>query len=54
MKKTRKIYKLNRIEKAILHLADLLEDPMHDQYKVRLMIMDILGLELTPPHEDKK
>lgn len=45
-KKKRKIIKLNRIEKAILFLAEYMEDPMHDQYKIRAMTLDILGLEL--------
>lgn len=38
--------KPSREEEAIMALADYLEDPMHDQYKVKEHIMDILGLEM--------
>ena len=37
--------KLNKIERAILLLAEYLENPQHDQFKVRQHILEMLGLE---------
>lgn len=44
-KRKRKLVKLNKIEKAILFLAEYMEDPNHDQYRIKTMVLDILGLE---------
>lgn len=43
-------YKPTRIEEAILALAEYLEDPNHDNYKVSEDIANILGIEFI---EDK-
>jgi len=43
--KKRKIAKLNRIERALLLIADYLEDPNHCDYKAREHVMSILGYE---------
>lgn len=48
MKKKRKFHKLTRIEKSLILLADYMEDPTHDRYQMKKMILDILGLELLP------
>lgn len=45
MEKKQKIKKITPIEEAILCLADYLENPNHDEYKVREHIMWILGIE---------
>lgn len=34
-----------RIEKAIIWLADACEDPMHDQYLLKTKVLDMLSLE---------
>lgn len=35
------------VEMAIITLASYLEDPVHDDYKVKEHILEILGLENT-------
>lgn len=47
-KKKLKTVKLSKIERAILLLADYMEDPMHDEYKIKMQVLDILGYEFTP------
>lgn len=43
-----KLIELSKVEKALIYLADMLEDPMHDQYKVRQKVEEILEVELVP------
>ena len=45
--------KLSRIENAILYLARLMEDPMHDQYKVTTGVLELLGYEPLIPKRRK-
>jgi len=47
-------YKPTRQEEAILELADYLENPNHDQYKIKKHIADILGITFTQPHNHKQ
>lgn len=39
---------LTKVQKAILLLANYMEDPMHHDYRVQNHVLDILGLELVP------
>ena len=49
MKQTsKKVRKLNRYEKALLTLAELVEMNPFCGYKVQLEVADILGLTLLP------
>ena len=54
IKKKRKVAKLNRIEKAFLYIAGMMEDPVHDQYMIKAHILDILGLEEVKGRSNKK
>lgn len=53
-RKKRTFVKLSRIEKAIVNLADMMEDPNHDQYMILKTTLEILGLELLPPKGGSK
>lgn len=45
---TRKSAGLNKYEKALILLAEYMEDPMHDQYRIKAQVLDMLGLEFVP------
>ncbi len=51
--KKRTITKINKVEKAIIYLAWMLEDPLHDQYRLRDHVLDILGLQDVPKKKSK-
>lgn len=51
--KKRTYRKLNRIERALLYIADMMQDPVHDQYPIRHQVLDILGLEIITAKEAK-
>ncbi len=44
-KKVKKYVKLNKYQKALIYIADMLERQDHYQFLVRAHILDILGLE---------
>ncbi len=48
--KKRIFHKLTKVEQALVYIADMIEDPNHDQYKIKQVVLDLLGLELI---EDK-
>lgn len=35
--------KLTKVEEAIIYLAEMLENPLHNEYKVKRAVLDILG-----------
>lgn len=41
----KKLVKLTKEQEAIIYLATMMENPMHHDYKLRMHILDILGLE---------
>ncbi|MES2060234.1 MAG: hypothetical protein V4438_04355 [Patescibacteria group bacterium] len=47
-KSKERIAKLSKVEKAIVYLAEMMQDPMHDQYRIRAQVIDILGYEWQP------
>lgn len=44
-KVSKKLRKITQIEKAIIYLAEFMENPFHDQYQIKNQVMDILGVK---------
>ena len=46
--------KLTKIEHALLYIADMMENPMHDQYQIKNQVLNILGLYEKTKTKPKK
>lgn len=55
MKKLKKLRftQLNKYERALIHIADLIENENHAQYLSLQPVLDILGIELIIPKKKK-
>lgn len=51
--RSRKVQQITDIERAIIHLAECMENPMHHEYRVRTEILEILGWEPLPKQKNK-
>jgi len=48
--KKKQVKRVTKVERGLIVLANYLEDPCHDQYRVRDQILEILGLEEIKKH----